>query len=444
MIQYMHSIRPIDRRGFLAGSTALLAAGFDAERSFGKEKPPATGRHDPALQSFDDLMFTFVEKHDVPGAALAVSRHGKLVYARGFGWADVEKKEQVKPASLFRIASVSKPITAVAVLHLMERGKLKLDTKAFEFLGFKPHLDKKSKPDPRLDDITIQHLLNHTAGWDREKTFDPMCRSIEIAKALGVDPPAGPVHIIRWMMGKPLQFDPGKREVYSNFGYCVLGRVIEKASGISYQEYVKKEILTPIHVKQSRLGKTLPEGRAPGEVVYYDSKKRMGDAVMGKLIGKPVALPYGTWCLEALDSHGGWISSAVDLVCFASAFDYPAHSKILSAKSIHTMFARPPGKVAFDGKRKSKDSYYACGWQVVPVDDGGAFNAFHSGLLDGTSSILVRRFDGLNWAVLFNTHEDSKGKNLCEAIDPLVHEAADKVKSWPNIDLFEKFAAGPS
>jgi CubicO group peptidase (beta-lactamase class C family) len=159
--------------------------------------------------------------------------------------------------------------------------------------------------------------------------------------------------------------------------------------------------------------------------------------MMGPMFGKPAPLPYGAWYLEAMDSHGGWISSAIDLVRFASAFDDPARSKILSSASITAMFSRPPGEAGLDPRGKPRDAYYGFGWEVRPIGNTGKANSWHTGLLDGTSTILVRRFDGLNWAVLFNTQEDAKGANLAGEIDSLVHEAADKVKKWPNIDLFE-------
>jgi len=427
----------LDRRSFLHGTAAGLA-GLLAPAPVRAQKSDvvATGKHNPALQSFDDLMISFVSEHNVPGASLAVTRHGKLVYARGFGFADLEKKEPVKPDALFRIASVSKPITSAAIMHLVEKGKIKLETPAFEYLDFKPLRDKNSKPDGRLKEITVQHLLHHTAGFDRAKSFDPMFRPVEIARAFGAQPPARPELIIRYMMGRPLDFAPGERDAYSNFGYCVLGRIIEKASGKTYEEFVKKEILAPLGIRHTQIGKTLPEGRAQGEVKYYDTKRRTGNAIMGPMFGMSVPFPYGCWYLEAMDSHGGWISSAIDLVRFASAFDDPAKSKILSAASIKSIFGRPPGDAGLeDGKPRA--AYYGDGWMVRPVGDTGKANTWHTGLLDGTSTILVRRLDGLNWAVLFNTQFDDNGKTLAGEIDGPVHQAADKVKNWPNIDLFK-------
>ncbi len=388
---------------------------------------PVTGKAVPGLASFDNLMTGFIRKYHLPGGALAVARDGRVVYARGFGYADRDKKEPVEPDALFRIASVTKPLTAVAVLQLVERGKLSLDDKVFDVLELRAPGGPKVKFDDRWKKVTTLDLLQHRGGWDRDKSFDPMFRSPALCEELKVAPPADQDAIIRYMLRRPLDFEPGERYAYSNFGYCLLGRVIEKASGRGYEDYVKKDVLAPLGVRRMRLGKTLPDGRARGEVKYYAPGE--GEAVMGPRLGKPVPWPYGAWCLESLDSHGGWIASAEDLVRFASAFDDPRHCKILGAKSIETMFARPPGPAGENKDGKPAASYYGCGWSVRPVG-GGKVDAWHGGSLDGTSTLLVRRSDGLTWAVLFNSRQ-ARGGEPAGLIDPLVHEAADAVKRWP-------------
>ncbi|HEY8506498.1 MAG TPA: serine hydrolase domain-containing protein [Gemmataceae bacterium] len=395
---------------------------------------------DRRLASFDRLMRSFVAAHDVPGAALAVSRGGRLVYARGFGFADPKTKEPVQPDSLFRIASISKPITAAAVLRLADQGRLRLDERVFPLLDVEPHLEEGKSPDPRLGEITVLHLLRHTGGWDRSKSFDPMVmESARIARALGSEPPASAGQIIRYMAGRPLDFAPGERYAYSNFGYCLLGRVIEKVTGRPYEEAVRLEVFAPLGIRKPRLGKTLPEGRAPGEVTYDTRDGRTAPAVVGEKIGEPVPMPYGAWYLEAMDAHGGWVASAPDLVRFAAAFDDPKLSPLMSEEAVGVMFARPEGSAGYEADGTPKETYYGCGWQVVAAGEKGEQNHFHTGSLDGTSTILVRRADGLNWAVLFNRRNGRGRKALASLIDPLVHEAADEVKEWPEEDLFGRY-----
>lgn len=396
----------------------------------GAAETPITGHAEPTLAAFDELMLSFIRDHDVPGAALSIARHGRIVYARGFGYADVEKHQPVEPDSLFRIASVSKPFTAVAILQLQERGKLSLDDHPFELLGLTPHLEAGTVLDSRLKQITIRELLHHTGGFDRSRSIDPMFRSILIAKALGEPPPASPTAIIRYMMGRPLDFDPGTREAYSNFGYCVLGRVIEKVSKMPYEEYVRQEVQRPLGIRTMRLGRTLENLRADGEVKYYPRRNRQVESVFGD--GQIVPVAYGGWCIESMDSHGGWLASAPDLAKFASAFEDPEHCPILKSATISEMFARP-NDTGHDAHGKPKPAYYACGWMVRPTRDGKA-NTWHTGLLDGSATLLVHRHDDLAWAVLFNADFDANRKYLVDLIDPMMHPVADAIEHWPEGD----------
>lgn len=396
----------------------------------------ATGKLTEELASFDRMMRGFMKTHCVPGAAIAVTDHGRLVFARGYGYADVGKKTKVTPTSLFRIASISKPITAVAILQLVEQGKLKLDDKIFDILKYEPHLEDGAKFDERHSAITIRHLLEHRGGWDRDISFDGMFRSVEFAAAMGVAAPAGHEQIIRCMLGQTLDFEPGERFAYSNYGYCLLGRVIEVKTGLPYEKYVIENVLKPIGVKSMRIGKTRLSGQAEHEVRYYHPER--GSSVFAEDLGKPVPAPYGAWYHESLDSHGGWLASAVDLARFSAALDAPQKYKLLGAESLKQMHARPPGLAGFDESGKPKDVFYSMGWLNRVVGEGKT-NHWHTGSLPGTATVLVRRHDGRNFVALFNARTSPHVQHLGRAIDGLLHKAANEVKHWPNIDLFDNF-----
>ena len=419
------------RRSFLA-SAALVVSG-------GLRPPLAKGEEN--LAPFDTLLTDFMAEHKLPGAAVAVTRGGKLAYARGFGLADVDKKLPVKPDALFRIASVSKPITAVGVMMLAEQGKVKLDEPALKYLTLKPAVPAGGEYDKRWDTVTVRQCLQHTGGWDRGKKggFDPIGVPGRITRALELAGPPSPDDIVRYMMGQPLDFAPGAKMVYSNLGYLVLGRVMEAATGQKYEPWVRKNVLAPVKATGMVLGRGVPEKRAKGEVSYYDSKGRKGACLYPPRAGEPVPLPDGANNIEGYEAHGGWVASAVDLVRFASAFDPDRKSPLLSADSIKEMWARPKGAAGFDADDKPKPAYYGCGWSVRPSGTAGKVTAWHNGLIPGTSTLLVRRHDGLNWAVLFNTDANAAGKQPSTLIDPLMHTAADAVKKWPDGDLFDTF-----
>lgn len=373
----------------------------------------------------------------VPGGALAVVKDRRLVYARGYGWADRDAKIPVKADSLFRIASVSKPITAVAVLKLIEDRKLSLETKAIPLLGLAPAVASLVDPEPRLRGITIRQLLQHTGGWDRDKSFDPMFRSDEIARVTNTPRPAGPVAVIRYMLSSRLQFDPGECYAYSNFGYCVLGRVIEKVSGQTYEKCVQEKVLAPAGIRRMRIGASLDGRQAPGEVRYYtNGNGRAQNVFPGE--PKQVPWPYGGFHLEAMDAHGGWIASAVDLARFAAALDDPQRSPLLKPASFAAMYAPPPPPVSRQADGSLAEAYYGCGWSVRPQGRGGKANYWHTGSLPGTNTLLMRLANGLSIAALFNLRSEDK-KLPDGEIDPALHRAAAAVEKWPAHDLFASF-----
>lgn len=408
----------------------LRGPGFDRSKA---SHAVASGDVQPAFVEVDRVLQSFVREHSIPGVSLAITDESRLVYARGFGYADVGQREPVTANSLFRIASISKPITAVAILQLVDQKKLSLDDKVFDLLKYEPHLPDGAKYDKRQDEITIRHLLQHRGGWDRGKSFDAMFKSTEFSNSLGTSHPATQDTVIRVMLGKPLDFDPGERYAYSNYGYCLLGRVIEKLTDQSYEDYVKEHVLAPVGVTAMSIGATRLGGRKENEVRYYDP--RVSDSVFAKDLGSPVPLPYGAWHLEAMDSHGAWIASATDLVRFASAFDSPAKSKLLSRNVIAEMFVRPDGLAGHDEDGQPKSKYYSLGWSVT-VDDAGKITASHGGSLPGTNTILVRRADGRNVGLLFNTRVTPKLSRVTGAILPDLIKAIEQVEDWPEHDLF--------
>lgn len=389
----------------------------------------SSGKDDERFAGYDRLMREFMKKHRVPGASIAATDRGRVVFARGYGYADVAEKEIVHPPSLFRIASISKPITAVAILQLIEQKKLNLDDKVFEVLDSENDIKAAGESfDPRLRQVTIRHLLEHRGGWNRDQSFDAMFQSVRFAKQVGVPAPADQATVINAMLSQKLDFDPGERYAYSNFGYCLLGRVIEKLSDQPYEAYVRKNVLAPIGVTAMKIGATRLEGRAENEVRYY--QPGVGKSVFEDDLGQDVPHPYGAWNLEAMDSHGAWIASAGDLAKFAAAFDDPDNCPILSRESIELMYRRPPGLAGHKEDGAEKDVYYSLGWSNR-VLSGGRINHWHTGSLPGTATILIRRHDGRNFVALLNCRVSPSADHLGRAIDSLLHQAADEVTDWP-------------
>jgi CubicO group peptidase (beta-lactamase class C family) len=370
-----------------------------------------TGPDVPELTVFDRTMKDFMVSRKVSAASLAITYNSRLVFARGYTWSKADSPV-TEPTSLFRIASLSKPITSAGIFKLVEENQLSLDDKVMDILPFGTPEGKI--PDPNLGKVTILDLLEHLGGWDRDKTFAPMFVDKKISKALGVPLPITQADIITFMNGQPLQYTPGTKYAYSNYGYCLLGRVIEQKTGLSYEDYIKKFILSPLGISGMQIGHSKLEDRAPGEVMYESKSESV----------------YGAFNLENMDSHGGWLASAPDMARFAAAFDDEANCPILSAGSIEKMFSLP---ATIDRQKyKSGDYYYACGWEVRDYGNGRR-NTWHSGSLPGCYTFMARWSNGVDCVVLLNKRGDDFNK-----IDPILSSTVKSISSWPDNDLFDE------
>jgi CubicO group peptidase (beta-lactamase class C family) len=307
---------------------------------------------------------------NVPGFSVAFARNGQFAYRAGFGFADSANREGMSADHLFRIASLSKPITAVAIFSLIEKGQLRLDAPVFgedALLGFDY---AKTYPEP-LRKITLTHLLTHTCGGWEKGQGDPMF----------LNPMMNHQELISWtLVHQPLKHPPGTHYGYSNFGYCLVGRILEKITGRSYADFVQEEVLAKCGIRDMRLGANTLADRAAGEVIYY---------------GQNGQKPYHI-NVARMDSHAGWIATPSDLVKFVTHVDGLTPPNILAADTLKTMVAPCP-----------VNPHYAYGWCVSK--DG---SYWHNGSLAGVTTIVVRSPSGLCWAGFVNTRNDGTRAGL--------------------------------
>ncbi len=364
--------------GYGVGTAAYYAALWQSE-----------AMSDADLSLIDSRLGAYVQQQSIPGLSFAVTKGERLVFAKGYGYADKSLKQPVTPDSIFRIASISKPVTAVAVMELVEAGKLHLDDTVFgsgailgSTYGTKPYA-------ANVKQITVRHLASHTSGWSNDGG-DPMFMNPSMTQA----------QLIGWVLdNRPLKNDPGKAYEYLNFGFCVLGRVIEKVSGKGYEDFVKQAVLSRCGISRMQIGAETQAAKAPHEVTYYGSS------------------PYSL-LTHRMDAHGGWIATPIDLLRLMVRVDgFTAKADILS----------PVDEASMDTGSSVKPGY-ALGWIIEPTDRA------HNGAMDGTMGFLVRRNDGISYAVLVNTRPagDSSAWGLKGVIDGFIGS----VSSWPGYDLF--------
>ncbi|MEI9479564.1 MAG: serine hydrolase domain-containing protein [Deltaproteobacteria bacterium] len=371
---------------------------------------PISGEALLGLEGFDRVILRLIDKYGVPGASLAVSYNGKLILARGYGYAkkSLMEKIPVQPQSRFRFASMSKPLTATGIMLLIEDGKLSLDSKMTVLLN---GIGIQKPRDSRVDQITLRHLLEHRGGFDRDKSGDPMF----------LRPPLCPSNL-KSFLNQRLDFAPGEKYAYSNIGYCILGRIIEIAAKQSYGDFITTRILEPVGARNIELGNSTKA--KPNEVTYYD-------------LGSPFSQgqrmsPYGGFDLEALDANGGWIGTATDYLRFLTAIDGQRPPALLQPDTFKIMLSMPD-----DATLTDKPTYYANGFNVRKLRDGGT-TFWHDGSLPGTSTIAVREASGYAWVALFNGRTDDWGK-LNHEIDRTIWEGVRSVRKAPTGDLFDKY-----
>lgn len=358
-------------------------------------------------------MRSLLKRHGIPGGALGVAMQGRTVYARGFGVASLRSGEAVTAQSRFRLASLSKPFTAMTVLRLMEEGKLALDEAVLPRLNLEPLGGKFG--DERWGSITLRHLLLHTGGWVKAKSGDAMFKSRVICAAAGVKGPADAETTIRWMMARELDAAPGTTFSYCNFGYVLLGRVIEQVTGGSYESAVKRYVLRPCGADGMALGRSLKA--LPGEVTYHHFDGSLGPGVFPQLPDR-VAWPYGTFSLETNAANGGWVGSVEDLLGFLTSMDVAAKKPLLKRSTLASIPQRGVG-----------GQHHGLGWMVKPDGQAGQPDFWYVGGLPGTKTMMFRHGDGFDWAVLFNLRPAVLDA-VNEDIRATIHAAARKVSSW--------------
>ena len=254
-----------------------------------------TGLNVSAMAGVDDWMEDFMRDNRIRGGQIAVARHGRLVHARGYTFAE-PSYQTVLPTSLFRIASLHKPLTGILALRAVQEGRVSLDTKVWGNMNFTPFQDLRTR------DVTVDHCLTHSGGWNRTATFDPMFFDLQIAPAIGANLPIDVQDIWRFMSSQnSLQFTPGTQNRYSNYGYALVGEVLENRYGQSYTSLIDEKIFDVLGLTRPRLGRSILPFRAPGEVRYHPTVP--GVATTRKSAsGVWVPRQYGGFNLENMEA----------------------------------------------------------------------------------------------------------------------------------------------
>jgi CubicO group peptidase (beta-lactamase class C family) len=240
----------------------FAAAPFDAKISISGPGRDAT---------LDRLVVQFMLAQQVPNAQLAVSVRGRMTFSHAYTYESLAKSTTTTK-TIMRLASNTKAWVDAALYELIQENKVDPNAKVFNYLGITAPLPKGAKVDKRVYDITIEDMILHESGWDDSKPphYDPTFKMREIALALNLKKTVGQVDYVRYQLPQPLQERPGTTYAYCNFCYTVLGMVIAKASGMSFADYIAKEVAAPLDAQNVSISPTVGR-RLKDEVAKYYS-----------------------------------------------------------------------------------------------------------------------------------------------------------------------------
>ena len=362
--------------------------------------PPVVQNDIPALNT---KITDWMTSNGMPGMSIAVSKNGKLVYRKAYGKSDKEANTATTIDSRFRMASVSKLFTSVAVLKLVQKGDISMNQKVFgpgTILGTTYGTQPYSA---NVQAVTVSDLLHHTSGGWGNAVNDPAFLNYTWTSAQVFD---------HTLTNIPLTAAPGSVFNYSNFNYMVLARIVEKISGKTYEQFVKDEVLTPAGATQTVVAANALAERKTNEVKYY------GQAT-------DVSWEYDKINFPRSDGAMGWMGTATDLLRFANAVDSSAtRPDILNGPTLQLMATTTPNSSGFGFK-------FGCGWVI----ENGEW--FWWGSLPGTFGMVYRNANGICISALANSRlQPNPNNSLYSFINVINYIAFDQSIPWQNIDQF--------
>ncbi|MBQ2019652.1 MAG: serine hydrolase [Rikenellaceae bacterium] len=355
------------------------------------------------VDAFDKKVLTFMRNYNLPGMSVSVADKGKLVYSRGYGYADKENRERMDRGHMMRISSASKPFCSMAIQRLIDEGKLSLTDRPFAEGG----ILAEDFPDIKAgnEKITIRNLLEHQNGWnDNTDPYDPMY-------SLTTNGMTSDQTIEYALKRYEFSDEPGTMYNYSNLGYCILGRVIEKITGMEYEDYMQQEVAEKAGAYTIQVGTDTKEDRLPNECVYYAPD---GYNAYGKN-------------MRRLDACAGLIASTDDLVRVCSAIDgLDGYPEIFPQSTLDRMFTP-----------SASYNRYCLGWRM---NHSSLLKGcmYHTGNIAGTASLMIRGGDGHHIALVNNsrTYDSFNGTSL-DTDQLILGDELWNFRSLPTEDLFE-------
>lgn len=362
------------------------------------DAPPKEQQND--ISRIDNQVASWMTSNNMPGASIAISKNGKLVYRKGYGMANTTASEAVTIDSRFRLASVSKPITGIAILKLVQDGRLTLNQKVFGTGSILGTTYGTQPYKPGVVDITVEHLLKHlSGGWGSVAQGDPAFYDSSMTHTA----------LINWTLNNTtLSSTPGANYRYSNFNYMLLSKVIEKVTAKTYEAYVKEDVFNGLGATTLSLAGNNLASKKSNESTYYGQ-------------GGDLPFVYSLYNYARSEGAFGWIGTPTDVLRLAVAADSSSTKPdILNGTSLALMTTT-----------STANPYYGCGWGI----EGPEWYWF--GSLPGTASLIYRHKNGTCIAFAANSRLQPNPNNALNALIPIINFiTTDNTIPWQDIDQF--------
>ena len=341
----------------------------------------------PELHAMDSIMQRYLKRWEIHGAQRAISRHDSLLYARGFGYADKDRQIPMEPSYIMRMASVSKLVTATGIMKLRDMGKIRLSDKVFGPKGIlNDTFYVNSIRDKRYFDITVEQLLRHKAGFTNY-AGDAIFSTRYIMQQNHLTTPPDHRTLLRIVLRRHLGYTPGTAQRYCNIGYTLLSLIIEKRTGMSYENFMQRYVLNPAGCYDFHIAGNYLKDRRKNETVYYMHSSSVPVPEFNNS-GRMVVRCYGENDITTALGAGAWVASAAELCRLVASIDGDRTvPDVISPQAVKLMTQEMP------------DHQFSLGWNFTPRNRPW----IRTGSLVGTSALVLRYPDGECWVFITNT-----------------------------------------
>lgn len=376
----------------------------------------------PELHAMDSIMQRYLKRWEIHGAQLAISRHDSLLYARGFGYADKDRKIPMEPSYIMRMASVSKLVTATGIMKLRDMGKIRLSDKVFGPKGIlNDTFYVNSIRDKRYFDITVEQLLRHKAGFTNY-AGDAIFSTRYIMQQNRLTTPPDHRTLLRIVLRRHLGYTPGTAQRYCNIGYTLLSLIIEKRMGMSYENFMQRYVLYPAGCYDFHIAGNYLKDHRQNETVYYMHSSSVPVPEFNNS-GRMVVRCYGENDITTALGAGAWVASAAELCRLVASIDGDRIvPDVISPQAVKLMTQEMP------------DHQFSLGWNFTPRNRPW----IRTGSLVGTSALVLRYPDGECWVFITNT-STWKGHKFSQDTMALFEKLRKRFGSkMPKRNMFEK------